>query len=74
MANLVPAPSEHGASPITDGAVGGVLGDSEVICMGAQGAKQPKTAVSGPGSSPHSVFQQRFSIEIEQGTSHIYVF
>ena len=37
-ATLRPAPSEHGDSPITDGAVGGVLGDSEVICMGAQGA------------------------------------
>jgi hypothetical protein len=29
---------QQGDSPITDGAVGGALGDSEVICMGAQGA------------------------------------
>jgi hypothetical protein len=28
----------HGDSPNTHGAVGGALGDSEVICMGAQGA------------------------------------
>jgi hypothetical protein len=38
VANPVQARSEHGDSPITDGAVGGALGDSEVICMGAHGA------------------------------------
>ena len=37
VGNPVPAPWEHGDSRITDGAVGGALGDSEVICMGAQG-------------------------------------
>ena len=36
-ATLRPAPSEHGDSPASDGAVGGALRDSEVILMGAPG-------------------------------------
>ena len=32
------APSEHDDSPASDGAVGGALGDSDIILMGAPGA------------------------------------
>ena len=45
------APSKHGDSPTSDGAVGGTLGDSKGILMGAYGAfKIAKNGSFSPGS------------------------